>query len=167
MIQYLKVWGGGIYELDEFYEIADELGILIWQVNCRNMIQGSRSWQPFGEGKNGHKSFRQARICYFRDKCIVYVCNCKFANSTQYNITALTAVICNIYHVVVHFLPKMIKGGPFLCNGWTKHLIGRVTIVFFCLGVTIVNARDMIPVLIASARNDQRAAFDIIGERSS
>ena len=45
MIQYLKVWGGGIYELDEFYEIADELGILIWQVNCRNMIQGSRSWQ--------------------------------------------------------------------------------------------------------------------------
>ena len=47
-----KVWGGGIYELDEFYEIADELGILIWQVNCRNMIQGSRSWQPFGESKN-------------------------------------------------------------------------------------------------------------------
>ena len=32
-----KVWGGGIYELDEFYEIADELGILIWQVNCRNI----------------------------------------------------------------------------------------------------------------------------------
>ena len=52
MIQYLKVWGGGIYELDEFYEIADELGILIWQVNCRNMIQGSRSWQPFDESKN-------------------------------------------------------------------------------------------------------------------
>ena len=57
MIQYLKVWGGGIYELDEFYEIADELGILIWQVNCKNMIQGSRSWQPFSESKNGHKTF--------------------------------------------------------------------------------------------------------------
>ena len=42
-----KVWGGGIYELDEFYEIADELGILIWQVNCKNMIEGSKSWQPF------------------------------------------------------------------------------------------------------------------------
>ncbi|XP_045607068.2 beta-mannosidase isoform X1 [Procambarus clarkii] len=27
----MRVWGGGIYETDAFYEIADELGILIWQ----------------------------------------------------------------------------------------------------------------------------------------
>ena len=27
----LRVWGGGIYEPDIFYEIADELGIMIWQ----------------------------------------------------------------------------------------------------------------------------------------
>lgn len=27
----LRVWGGGIYESDEFYNIADEFGILIWQ----------------------------------------------------------------------------------------------------------------------------------------
>ena len=27
----LRVWGGGIYEVDEFYELADEMGILIWQ----------------------------------------------------------------------------------------------------------------------------------------
>lgn len=27
----LRVWGGGIYEDDRFYEAADEMGILIWQ----------------------------------------------------------------------------------------------------------------------------------------
>ncbi|CAG0892589.1 unnamed protein product, partial [Cyprideis torosa] len=27
----LRVWGGGIYELESFYELADELGILIWE----------------------------------------------------------------------------------------------------------------------------------------
>ncbi|XP_042909002.1 beta-mannosidase isoform X1 [Parasteatoda tepidariorum] len=27
----LRVWGGGIYETDHFYETADRLGILIWQ----------------------------------------------------------------------------------------------------------------------------------------
>lgn len=27
----IRVWGGGIYETDFFYNLADELGILIWQ----------------------------------------------------------------------------------------------------------------------------------------
>ena len=29
----LRVWGGGIYELEDFYQTADKLGILIWQVH--------------------------------------------------------------------------------------------------------------------------------------
>jgi beta-mannosidase len=27
----LRVWGGGVYERTEFYELADRLGIMIWQ----------------------------------------------------------------------------------------------------------------------------------------
>ncbi|CAL1548011.1 unnamed protein product [Lymnaea stagnalis] len=27
----MRVWGGGVYESDDFYELCDELGIMIWQ----------------------------------------------------------------------------------------------------------------------------------------
>ncbi|MCA0294250.1 MAG: glycoside hydrolase family 2 protein [Actinobacteria bacterium] len=33
-IDLLRVWGGGIYETDEFYAACDELGMLVWQDFC-------------------------------------------------------------------------------------------------------------------------------------
>ena len=40
--------------------------------NSVRIAQGGRSWQPFGEGKNGHTNFLQERNRYFRDKCVVF-----------------------------------------------------------------------------------------------
>ena len=45
--------------------------------------QGGRTWQPFVGGKNGHENIRQTHIYNFRDKCVVFARNRKFANLTQ------------------------------------------------------------------------------------
>ena len=73
--------------------------MLVFQFQFKKFCchQGGRTWQPFVGSKNGDENFRQARIHNFRDKCVVFVRNCKFANFTK---------ICYIYHVIVHFLPK-------------------------------------------------------------
>ena len=44
--------------------------------------QGGRIWQPFVGGKNGLENFRQTRIYNFRDKCVIFARNRKFANLT-------------------------------------------------------------------------------------
>ena len=41
------------------------------------------------------QNFRYVCLCYFRDKFVVFALNWKFAS-----------LICNIYHVIVHSLPK-------------------------------------------------------------
>ena len=56
--------------------------------------QGGRTWQPFVGGKNGHENFRQGRIYNFRDKCVVFARNCKFANLIQYDICPKTSKKC-------------------------------------------------------------------------
>ena len=83
---------------------APLLLMLVWLVCVPllmiiDAVQGGSSWQPFGEGKNGHhKNFRQARIYYFREVPSFL----RLFAILQIQLS----IICNVYHVNLHFLPK-------------------------------------------------------------
>ena len=48
----IRVWGGGIYETDAFYDICDELGLLVWQdflFACAAYSEAPSMWQSIEE----------------------------------------------------------------------------------------------------------------------
>ena len=51
--------------------------------------QVAREWQNLAafQGKKGHENVRQASIYNFRDKCVVFAHNRKFAKLTQLTLT--------------------------------------------------------------------------------
>ena len=63
-------------------EIKLTLLFQLHHISC-SYCQGGRTWQPFVRSKNGHETFRQARTYNFRNKCVVFARNRKFANLTQ------------------------------------------------------------------------------------
>lgn len=38
----IRVWGGGVYEPSFFYEMCDEMGLLVWQ-DCESLL-GCGKW---------------------------------------------------------------------------------------------------------------------------
>ena len=72
--------------LSQLLQISSKLVSKLLQVVITNHVvseQGGSTWQAFGRGKNGHETFRQARIYNFHDKCVVFARNLKFSNLTQ------------------------------------------------------------------------------------
>jgi beta-mannosidase len=58
----IRVWGGGIYETDEFYSICDELGLIVWQdfpFACAAYSEES----PMKELVELEARFNVARLC--------------------------------------------------------------------------------------------------------
>lgn len=46
----LRVWGGGVYESEDFYDLADEQGVLVWQdflLACAAYSEDTELWDEF------------------------------------------------------------------------------------------------------------------------
>ncbi len=49
-VNLIRVWGGGLYESEEFYELCDELGLLVWQdflLACAAYSEDEPLWSEF------------------------------------------------------------------------------------------------------------------------
>ncbi|KAK7049564.1 hypothetical protein VNI00_005595 [Paramarasmius palmivorus] len=43
----IRIWGGGIYEADVFYDVCDELGILVWQSDHQDFMFGCGQYPAY------------------------------------------------------------------------------------------------------------------------
>ena len=93
------IYAKGEFQAPMDWQLVGWSQVLGWQEQHQLLQQEvfNTGWQKLAAFRRGQKwpqNFCQAPICYFRDKCSVLARNCKFAN-----------FICNIYHVILHFLP--------------------------------------------------------------
>lgn len=112
----LRVWGGGIYENDEFYNLCDSLGIMVWQD-----FMFACAMYPLDDNMRNNVSEEvkyQVKRLYNHPSVVMYCGNNEISNGwfdwgwqKQFNITAEdSAKIWNDYDELFHrIIPKAIS----------------------------------------------------------
>jgi beta-mannosidase len=70
----LRVWGGGIYETDDFYDVCDELGVLVWQdfpFACATYSEE----EPFKSEVEAEARYNVARLAHHPSLALWNGCN--------------------------------------------------------------------------------------------
>jgi len=70
----LRVWGGGIFETDDFYDICDELGVLVWQDFLFACAMYPEE-QPFAGEVEAEARYNVARLAHHPSLAIWNGCN--------------------------------------------------------------------------------------------
>jgi beta-mannosidase len=70
----LRVWGGGIFETDDFYNICDEMGVLVWQDFLFACAMYPEE-QPFWDEVEAEARYNVARLAHHPSLAIWNGCN--------------------------------------------------------------------------------------------
>lgn len=77
----LRVWGGGIYEHDVFYDLCDEMGLLVWQ----DFMFGCGRYPAYAEFQANVRAEAAAQVCRLRHHaCLALWC----ANNEDYQLAS-------------------------------------------------------------------------------
>ena len=65
-LNFIRAWGGGVYESEDFYDLCDELGLLVWQdfMFACSLYPGDRGFLQLVENEADHQIIRlRHRAC--------------------------------------------------------------------------------------------------------
>ena len=90
----IRVWGGGRYEPDSFYEACDELGLLVWQdFPCVRLPSLSRDRGDFLREVDGEVREQAARIGHHASRSGAATTSCSARSTGSRNRAAIGTAI--------------------------------------------------------------------------
>jgi beta-mannosidase len=95
----LRVWGGGIYEHESFYDLCDELGLLVWQdfMFACTLYPGDRAFLA------SVKAEAEAQVPRLRHRaCLALWCGNNEIETLGWDVLEKTPALRRNYHAVFH-----------------------------------------------------------------